>query len=138
MLLQLEPVASPRVQYMLQAMSDESKMWSSFGLRSLSRSDSKFGKEENYWRGAIWMNMNYLALKALKTTYGSIEGPYRTSAMSLYHKLRTALITNVVEQYNQTGFIWESYDGLTGEGRGCHPFSGWTSLIALIISEDYE
>lgn len=36
---------------------------SSHGLRSLSKVDDLYGKEENYWRGPIWMNINYLTLR---------------------------------------------------------------------------
>ena len=39
-------------------------VWSRFGLCSLSSLDAAYGKDENYWRGKIWINMNYLALQA--------------------------------------------------------------------------
>lgn len=54
------------------------------------------------------------------------------------------------QEYERTGYVWEQYDALTGEGRrrwvvscsdtrAClflhflpsHPFTGWTSLVSL-------
>ena len=40
-----------------------------------------------YWRGAIWINMNYLALKALHR-YSRVEGPYSGKAAELYTQIR--------------------------------------------------
>ena len=40
-----------------------------------------------YWRGAIWLNMNYLAVRALYH-YANIDGPYQTHANTIYHQLR--------------------------------------------------
>ena len=40
-----------------------------------------------YWRGAIWLNMNYLAVRALHH-YANIDGPYQTHANTIYHQLR--------------------------------------------------
>jgi len=48
-------------------MYDPEEMWTPFGLRSLSKSDEFFGTGENYWKGPIWINVNYLAVHALKT-----------------------------------------------------------------------
>jgi mannosyl-oligosaccharide glucosidase len=47
-------------------MRDPNHLWSPYGIRSLSKSHPLFGQGENYWRGPIWIQMNYLALAALK------------------------------------------------------------------------
>jgi mannosyl-oligosaccharide glucosidase len=49
----------------LDLISDEKELWTKFGLRSLSISDANYGTAENYWRGPIWINMNYLAVREL-------------------------------------------------------------------------
>lgn len=55
-------------------------MWSPFGLRSLSKSDPYFGKGEDYWRGHIWVNLNYLVLRALHEKY-AVEGPLKVECL---------------------------------------------------------
>jgi mannosyl-oligosaccharide glucosidase len=42
------------------------------GIRSLSLSDSDYASEENYWRGAVWMPINYMILRACKKYYWNI------------------------------------------------------------------
>lgn len=46
-------------------MHDPARLWSAFGLRSLSKDHALYGKDENYWRGPVWMPFNYMALSAL-------------------------------------------------------------------------
>ena len=50
---------------MLDLMSDPKHLWSPYGIRSLSLSHPEFGTGEDYWKGPIWMPMNYMALSAL-------------------------------------------------------------------------
>lgn len=66
---------SPRLGPTLDLINDPNELWSDYGIRSLSKSDEFYGKGENYWRGPVWMNMNYLVVKNL---YVSIWGspPY--------------------------------------------------------------
>ena len=70
LLLQLLRPDSPRLGAVLAAMRDERRLWTPFGLRSLSR-DSPLYMQRNtehdppYWRGSVWININYLALRAL-------------------------------------------------------------------------
>jgi mannosyl-oligosaccharide glucosidase len=50
-------------------MEDPNILWSDDGIRSLSISDNLYGKGDNYWRGAIWMPINYMILRACKLYY---------------------------------------------------------------------
>jgi glycogen debranching enzyme len=65
LLLGLVPRDSPHLGPLLDIMSDPAHLWSDYGLRSLSKSDPYYSQGENYWRGPIWINMNYLALSSL-------------------------------------------------------------------------
>jgi mannosyl-oligosaccharide glucosidase len=55
----------PHIADMLDLIRDEQKLWSPHGLRSLSLSDAFYQKDENYWRGPIWININFLAVQRL-------------------------------------------------------------------------
>jgi glycogen debranching enzyme len=64
-LLGLLPPDSPHLGAILDIVRDPDQLWSPYGIRSLSKQDPHFGQGENYWRGPIWIQMNYLALSAL-------------------------------------------------------------------------
>ncbi|KAJ7172722.1 glycoside hydrolase [Mycena filopes] len=135
LLLALLPPSSPHLGPMLDALHDPEQLWSPYGLRSLSASHPEFGQGENYWKGPIWVQMNYLALRAVK--YAAEEGPYQARAQEIYQQLRKNIIDNVFKEYERTGYVWEQYDSLTGTGMRSHPFTGWTSLVTLILAETY-
>nr|KYP52955.1 Mannosyl-oligosaccharide glucosidase [Cajanus cajan] len=99
----------------------------------------KFNSEREgpYWRGQIWINMNYRILSALHH-YSKENGPYQDMAKAIYKELRSNLIRNIVRNYEETGFLWEQYDQNNGKGKGSHPFTGWTSLMVLIMAEAYD
>ncbi|VDC05344.1 unnamed protein product [Peniophora sp. CBMAI 1063] len=137
LMLELLPADSPHVGAILKLLRDPEHLWSPYGLRSLSASHPLFGKGENYWKGPIWVQMNYLVLRALHTTYAAEEGPYQAEAKAVYDELRENIIKNVHEEYERTGYVWEQYDATTGQGQRSHPFTGWTSMVTLIISEKY-
>ncbi|KAJ7273466.1 glycoside hydrolase family 63 protein [Mycena haematopus] len=135
--LALLPPSSPHLGPMLDALHDPEQMWSPYGLRSLSASHPQFGTGENYWKGPVWVQMNYLALRALYKKYAAEEGPYKARAQEIYQQLRKNIIDNVFKEYERTGYVWEQYNALTGEGMRSHPFTGWTSLVTLILAETY-
>lgn len=125
----------------LENIKNPQMLWTDYGLRSLSRSSPLYQKRNTehdppYWRGAIWININYLTLKALYH-YGRLDGPYTELSRSIYDELRQNVIGNVFREYQRTGYLWEQYDDSTGRGKGCHPFTGWTSLVVLIMAEQY-
>lgn len=141
LLLQLLGPDSPHLGSLLAAIRSKKKLWTPFGLRSLSQSSPFYLKHNTehdppYWRGPVWININFLAVRALHY-YGHREGVYRQRAATLYQELRASLISNVFKQYVESGYLWEQYHDGTGRGQGCHPFTGWSALVVLMMAEEY-
>ncbi|EUC62183.1 mannosyl-oligosaccharide glucosidase [Rhizoctonia solani AG-3 Rhs1AP] len=132
----LEP-SSPHLGPILDLIHDPERLWSPYGIRSLAADHPLFGQGENYWRGPVWIQMNYLALSALHQKYAKEPGPHQAKAKLIYDELRENVVSNVFKEYERTGYVWEQYDPLSGEGKRSHPFTGWTSLVALILAEKY-
>lgn len=57
---------STQMGALLDLISDPAELWSSHGIRSLSKKDQYYGIGENYWRSPVWMNMNYLIVRELR------------------------------------------------------------------------
>ncbi|KAI9279196.1 glycoside hydrolase [Sporodiniella umbellata] len=137
MTLGLLPADAPQLGAILDIIENEDELWSEYGLRSLSASDPFFGQGENYWRGPIWLNINYLALQSLYKNYMHVSGPYQIRAQRIYSQLRENIIRNVYSDYKKTGYVWEQYSPKDGHGMRSHPFTGWSSLVLLIMAEKY-
>lgn len=125
----------------LDLISNRSTLWTNYGIRSLSKTSSLYMKRNTehdppYWRGPVWMNMNYMILSSLHH-YSEVDGPHKLRAKTIYDDLRSNLIRNIMQNYYNTGYLWEQYDQKTGKGKGARPFTGWTSLVLLIMSESY-
>jgi mannosyl-oligosaccharide glucosidase len=69
--------------------------------------------------------------------YEGVDGPFKERAAQLHRDLRDVLVRSIVREYGRTGFLWENYDCESGRGRGTHPFTGWTSLVVLILADQY-
>ena len=136
LLLGLIPKDSPRLLNYLEVLNDPKVLWTNYGIRSLSRTDSYYKLGDHYWTGPIWIPINYLLLSSLHRNYIS-DGPYQVELSKFYNQLRTALISNMNTQYHTTGYIWEQYSDETGKGLRGHPFTGWSSLIVNIMGEKY-
>ncbi|MCG8340144.1 MAG: hypothetical protein MI674_02570, partial [Cytophagales bacterium] len=116
-------------------------LWSDYGLRSLANSSSFYMQyntpdDPPYWRGSIWINMNFLALRSLYK-YSKMDGPFQEKVQQAYSQLKLNLLRTVVSEYIRTGYIWEQYNDRTGRGKGSHPFTGWSALIILIGNDLY-
>ncbi|KAF8399936.1 hypothetical protein HHK36_015807 [Tetracentron sinense] len=142
-MMRIIPPESWILEKQLDLISNRSTLWTDYGLRSLAKTSSLYMKRNTqhdppYWRGPIWMNMNYMILSALHY-YSQEDGPYRDRARTIYEELRGNLIRNVVGKYFQSGYLWEQYDQKNkGKGKGARPFTGWTALVLLIMAEDYS
>ncbi len=125
-----------------------------------------FGGNSN-WRGPVWMPMNYLFIQSVRKYgefYGDdlqVEFPTRTGnkmnlcdvadeltkrAISLFEKDGNGnrkYNGNHNWFYNQPGnedlvLFYEYFQGDTGRGLGASHQTGWTALIADLISEQSE
>lgn len=139
--LQILAPDSPKLLPILEKLEDPHFLWTPFGLRSLSANSPIYQKRNTehdppYWRGAVWININFLTLKALKS-YSQVTSPAGILAQNIHAKLRNNIISNVVGEYYKTGYVWEQYDDSTGQGKGCRPFTGWSALVVLIMAEEY-
>lgn len=137
LMLELVEPDAPQLGAMLDMLEDPAKLWSPHGVRSLAADDPLFGTNENYWRGPIWINANYLICAALHRKYAALPGPYRDRAQRVYGALRANLVNTIVASYERTGYFWEQYNPTTGRGQRTHPFAGWTTLLAAIMAELY-
>ena len=71
------PPDSPQLARQLAGLRDPEGLWSPTGLRSLAASSTLYQAHNTehdgpYWRGAVWMNVNFLALAALQH-YGQVQ-----------------------------------------------------------------
>jgi len=123
-----------RIGRMLDLLEDTEGMLSDFGLRSLSKKDRLYGTGENYWRGKVWLNMNVLALRALRALAArpTAADALRSRAAALRENLRRRLVDNMSRQHaSRGGMLFENYDDTEGTGTGCKPFTGWSACIVL-------
>ncbi|CAH8535697.1 unnamed protein product [Dicrocoelium dendriticum] len=139
LLLRIVPPNSHRLSQLLSSVASPD-LWTEFGLRSLSNTSLWYRKSNTrndppYWRGAIWLNINYLAVHSLRY-YGKHPRTPTDLAVEA-NRLATSLSQNlarmVLGELERTGFLWEQYDDITGHGQRAHPFSGWTSLVSLLM-----
>ena len=71
MLVRMLPADSSELGGLLDGIADPGELWTQYGLRSLSRNSSIYNQyntehDAPYWRAPIWLNINFLALSALK------------------------------------------------------------------------
>lgn len=141
LLLGLMNASHPNLPAVLDSLRDPNQLWSPHGIRSLSAADEFYGTGENYWRGAVWMNMNVLAVLRLREV--ALEerpgGPtaVQKQALALASELRDKVVNTVYVNYKQTGFAWEQYDDTTGRGSHSRAFTGWTACVLLLMGLDF-
>ncbi|XP_071518454.1 mannosyl-oligosaccharide glucosidase isoform X2 [Panulirus ornatus] len=139
--LQIIDPYSAKLGKVLDDLRRPDLLWTSYGLRSLAKNSPLYNKRNTkhdppYWRGPIWINMNYLAVRALYY-YSNTDGPHQDLAKEIYTSLRQNVISNILREYKRTGYIWEHYNDKTGRGEGCRPFTGWTALVVLMMGEAF-
>lgn len=59
----------------LDLIRDPEELWSPYGLRSLSPKNKYYGRDENYWRSPIWININYMVMQRLLVSLLPLHTP---------------------------------------------------------------
>lgn len=131
--------AVDKIKAVLEGLKDPEKLWSDYGIRSLSKKDLGFHKQEDYWRGHVWININYLVLESLEWYGKEVEDEnVRETCKEMYKTLRENVVRNIANEYERTGYAWEQYNEGTGEGQRTKHFLGWTSLVLLMMKMPAE
>ncbi|KAK0712122.1 glycoside hydrolase [Lasiosphaeris hirsuta] len=146
LLLGLMDADHPNLPKVLDLVADEARLYSPFGLRSLSALDENYAEGEDYWRGAVWLNLNVLAVQRLRELGlqpgrggGSREPTaVQLRATSLAADLRERLVNTVFSSWEKTGFFWEQYKDKTGEGSHSRAFTGWTACVVLLLGLQFD
>ena len=93
---------------------------------TVAANDPRFNPDKGYWRGPVWLDQAYFAIRGLRN-YG-----YAAEANSLTSKL----ISNC-EGLTASGVpIRENYDPLTGKGLNAKNFS-WSAASVLMMLNDW-
>lgn len=80
--------------------------------------------ERNFWRGATWLNINYMAVKGLKN--------YHFDELADGYKERMLDMCD-----NEKRGLYEYYDSRTGEGLGAVDY-GWSAVFVMEFILNFE
>ena len=124
---------------------DEETMFSPYGLRGVSKRDIFYFPGTGYWRGPVWISVNYIVLRGLYKYFLNYvpanplrdNDPTMKTPKDFYTTLRKNLAQTVYDNWVPQNLFYENFNDVTGLGQYSHPFTGWTTLILLIISEKY-
>ncbi|CAE8634251.1 unnamed protein product [Polarella glacialis] len=140
--LGLLPCDHPRARQLLEALKPGSadgtgggKLWSRHGVMSLSSQDPLFRQGEDYWRGKVWANLNYLTISALSRCASHPDPAVKELAGQAHASLREGFVSTVLQALKKQRFFFENFDPDTGQGTGVGPFTGWTTLVALVMAD---
>jgi mannosyl-oligosaccharide glucosidase len=78
------------ISKIVDIIGDEKQLLSQGGIRSLSIYDSEYGTLDNYWRGSVWLPINYMVLRACRLFYWQEE-----RIREVYGRVRGKLIDSV-------------------------------------------
>ena len=117
-------IPSPAQAEILVAKLQTEGFWPSngYGICTQSRESSEYDKE-CYWRGPVWINMNWMIIKGLNL-YG-------------YNMLAGRLAHDTLSLVAEHG-CYEYFNPETGEGLGRDSFSWTAALVLDLISEGYK
>lgn len=97
-------------------LTNPNEFYSQYGIRTINRTNSNYAPND-YWRGNIWINVNWLIIKGLQNQN--------------YDKLAHDITNKILRLVDEHGF-WEYYNPETGEGHRAQNL-GWDALVYDLI-----
>jgi mannosyl-oligosaccharide glucosidase len=133
-----------KLENSLRFTADKEQLFSPYGLRGVAKGDEQYIPGMGYWRGPVWVSVNYLVLRGLYQNYLGFEAATpldaagtMKSGKDLYDAVRFNMLHAVYDNWVPQHLFYENFNDVTGKGQYSHPFTGWTTLILLILSEKY-
>ena len=113
---------SQRAGQLIQTLQSQ-EFWpdDGWGICSESRNSPSY-ESRCYWRGPVWVNMNWMIIQGLKA-YG-------------YHDLAAKLGAETIQLVQQNGF-YEYFNPETGDGLGSNSFSWTAALVIDLLASGY-
>lgn len=111
--------ATPQQAEWLVKRLQDSRYWTPYPIPTTPTNSADFAPDV-YWRGNVWMQVNWLVYMGLKR--------------SGYHALARDLAARSLQLVEENGF-WEFFDPLTGTGGGASPQS-WTALVLDMLAQE--
>ena len=119
-------VATPKqAQRVANILMDTTKFNTFVPMPTLAKDHNKFNPRNGYWRGPVWLDQAYFAIKGLRK-YG-----FNSQA----NFLKTKLIVNAQGLANSDAPIRENYHPVTGQGLNANHFS-WSAAHYLMLLEE--
>ncbi|HIE50323.1 MAG TPA: hypothetical protein EYP85_01070 [Armatimonadetes bacterium] len=87
-----------QAETLVQHLRAEEEFWTVFPVPSVACNEPTY--ERNMWRGAVWINYNYLLAQGLD----------RYGFTALARELRQRTVEEIARWYERTGTVWEFYD----------------------------
>jgi hypothetical protein len=114
-----------RALRMLRHLFNPEEFWGDYVVPTISRDDPSF-KDQQYWRGTIWPQINYLIYQGLKAYHFDV--PASELAKKSYDLF--------MRSWDNYQLCPENFDSRTGEA-GSRRYQSWGPLFALICLEEY-
>lgn len=115
-------IATPeQTKRIVEEIADPKRFWTEYPLPTTAADYHAFDPNQ-YWRGTVWINVNWLITEAL--------------AKSGFTDMATELKERTLALVDKSGFM-EYYNPFTGAGLGTKNF-GWSTLVIDMINRDYE
>lgn len=126
-------VPADRQSRVVAALRDPAQFLSAGGIRSVSKGSVLYqpgyagqGGVNSNWLGPVWVPINYLLVDALRDVDPDLAAT-----------IRERVVANVEGDWTATGRFHEYFDGDTGAGLGADEQTGWTALVANLISDGW-